>query len=239
MTREENVWFAITLGIGLLLGGVVALWYAEFSPDQSLIFDYQALIAGVLALIAGVLTVFQMTRVDIRQADRHRELMSIQLRKDALILDRYRFELSIGISKTVQKIETLKECAANIRSMEDFSEFRSAGLTFLTGKSPTDWQSYSEASELLSAEFQDILQELAERRRAAGKAFHPLIESSEVEMDTIDEGMSLAIAKSEDYLTSEKHLYEHVSTLRSKYVRATGLPLKDISFAMENVGKVG
>lgn len=55
------------------------------------IYDFQTLITGGLAIVAAVWTVLTMESTDARSERRHRELVSLQLRSDALRVERMLF----------------------------------------------------------------------------------------------------------------------------------------------------
>lgn len=230
MSKEDNIWFLATLTVGIVLGGVLGLWFTEFRPDQTLIYDYQALIAGTLALAAGLMTVFQMARVDIRQAERQRELMSIQLRKDALILDRYRFNLSIGLKQSAQFVAKMRRSSSDIQSALGALKLRNLSTEFSEMTLPNERPGFTEASNLLSAEFHNILDELTQIQNIADQAFKSLfLPDGFIAAPEIAQIPSI-ISIAESFQLCERALYEHVSDLRRKYVKATGLPLKDISY---------
>lgn len=228
MSKEDNIWFLATLAIGIVLGGVLGLWYTEFSPDQTLIYDYQALIAGALALAAGLMTVFQMARVDIRQAERQRELMSVQLRKDALILDRYRFEVSGMLPKAREFVERLAIYDPQGQIFPDDRVLRRAIQDFSTLMLPDHGQFIESARPLLSAEFESEMKNVRELYEQARSGIMRSVakeaENSEARQDSFTKGLEAG----ENMCGRLDKVYEHICELRRKYIKATDLPLKDI-----------
>lgn len=61
-----------------------------------LVFHYQTLITGILAIVAAVLTVAQMRASDRKSDERHRQLMLLSTRADALRVERM---LDVCVSK--------------------------------------------------------------------------------------------------------------------------------------------
>lgn len=230
MSREDNIWFLLTVVAGVTLGVVLGLWYAEVHPDQALIYDFQAIIAGFMALIAGIMTVVQMARVDLQQAERQRELMSVQLRKDALTLDRFRFEISAMAEGSRRQVDRLHKFNSQDALDTKGYEIGQVIIDFYKLPRIEKFKNYVKAEGLLSAEFH---QKASELKRIHDRAYNLLWEANtQGTKDGLERlsAFSAALSEADAYCDCYAEVFDQISDLWRKYIRATGLPLKDVTF---------
>ncbi|GEM_PF-6890069 len=78
----------IMIGVGLFFVFNAIILGDENNQLWLIIYNFQTLITGIFAIIAALITVRTMRKTDETQEDRHRELISMNLRHDRMIVRR-------------------------------------------------------------------------------------------------------------------------------------------------------
>ncbi|PWV97729.1 hypothetical protein DFR52_106254 [Hoeflea marina] len=223
-----------TVFIGMVV--LIAVLGNPGDPWFEFLKEWQTLITGALAVIAAWLTIGQMARVDREQARRHEELMSISLRKDALKLDRFLVVLRSNIATISNAIAPI-ESHFSERNMPTFP-YRTAVSDTIRAVEIIDGQQlideidvYKDCKDLWSGEFLNLVTRVRKSRalcRSKIDRFRELPPGAKAEDETSRTNVKIdpineSIA---ELRSSHEDIVNHVTELRRKYLKVTGLPLK-------------
>lgn len=94
------VWIGISVGLPVTFVGAHAPSLHEW------LWSFQTLIGGVLAVGAAYFTIQKMSEIDKAQADRHNELVALQLRSDSLLLRRIMGSAVLQLSYEADRLDS-------------------------------------------------------------------------------------------------------------------------------------
>lgn len=87
----------LVIWIGLSVGLPATMIGNHASSLHEYLFSFQTLIGGALAAAAAYFTIRKMTEIEERQANRHNELVALQLRPDSLLLRRTMYPIMMSV----------------------------------------------------------------------------------------------------------------------------------------------
>ncbi len=156
--------------------------------------------------------------------------MSVQLRKDALILDRFRYEISALMTQANDLREVLSRFDSPSGILNNLVTIIEAAKRLSVSSSPERLTNYAKAADLLSAEFYEHMTKYSHIKTTIDARFsvvqNPMVASIE-DRNVAFKDVLILMSEYEGCLAD---IFDYVTELRRKYIKATGLPLKDIKF---------
>lgn len=240
MKKTSNLLDVLLIFFSFLAGCAAGVSiYTGLGPFTQL--EWEVLVTGYGALIAAIFTIRAMIRTDVRQENRHRQLVGISLRRDALMVDQYygmldsrlhemdSFEANLLEFQAPDPDVDLTDAAINeqVSLMLDLKRFSSQyrhSLTVQTLLELFDFEGFRAYSR-----WNDSVLELEERARIGTKLHqvskHGVTEMVQVPMDI---AADLSSYVSQLHVCRQNHelLLKYIDDLRSRYAFYTEMALQ-------------